>query len=227
MTDDLLPWDVNPDLTFERLRVLAKNVRDVRHDALDVHEEEKGDDAQVHGTIAYRRCCYRLMELAKSGEHPWLSIPDKSRRFIFAVGGTSMRMYRGDARRPPARSLRSYVTELIAQQQGDLPFDEKIVVPRDGWVWRMAVETDVNGHVVRIVVFQANPDLEVRNLYEVPLHDSVAEISSVSPLTRAGKEIPPAQIGKKKDSATQDSAAAEGGTVLPFRKDPPKGGEEV
>lgn len=225
MTDQL-PWEVNPDLTLERLQVLAENIRDVRHDALDIHEEDKGDDAQVHGTVAYRRSCHRLMHLAYSGEYPWLSIVDKSRRFIFAVGGTSMRMYRGDARRPPARSLRSYVTELLAQQQGDLPFDEAIVVPRDGWVWRLAVETDVTGQVTRIVVFQVNPDLDVRHLYEVPMRDSVTAVSTVTPLRREGKEIPPARVGKKNDNAEGDSATADGDVVVPLRKDPPKGGDD-
>src|SRR5713101_3709432 len=104
--------------------------------------------------------------------HPRVARRDPSRRFIFSIGGTSMRMYRGDPRRPPERSLRSYITELVAMQM-DLPFEELAsTVDNAGWVWRMAIETDATGLVVRVMVFQANPAREVRNIFEVSMRDA-------------------------------------------------------
>src|ERR1700687_6190628 len=166
---DLVPWEACSELKLERLQLIAENLRAVRHDALEIHDEEKGDDAQVHGTVAYAGSRQRIKMLADSGAHPWLGIIDPSRRFIFSIGGTSMRMYHGDARRPPERSLRSSLTELVAMQMA-LPFDEQAsTVDNVGWVWRVAIETDVNGLVVRVMVFQANPAREVRNIFEVPM----------------------------------------------------------
>lgn len=219
MTDSL-PWEVSPDLTLERLQVVAENLRDVRHDALEIHDEDKGDDAQVHGTIAYRRSCFRIEKLVESGEYPWLSITDGSRRFIFAIGGTLIRMYRGDYRRPPARSLRSYVEELVHSQL-ELPFEEQVAT-LDGWVWRMAIETDTLGAVIRIVVFQANTSLLIQNAFEIPLRDAVTEISPVVPLQRAGTQIPPARVGRKQLSNQEElgdnaRAAGAGGEVVSFK----------
>jgi len=225
---DLLPWDACPDLQLERLQLLAEHLRDVRHDALEIHDEVKGDDAQVHGTVAYARSCRRIKDLATSGKHPWLGIIDPSRRFIFSIGGMSMRMYRGDSRRPPERSLRSFVTELVAMQM-DLPFEESSFMRDDaGWVWRMAIETDISGLVVRVVVFQTNPARNVRHLFEIPMRGAVAEISPVTPLERPGKELSPAPVGKKKVFTESDDAtnASPGGEVIPFPRDRYPDGEE-
>jgi hypothetical protein len=229
---DQFPWEVCPELTLDRLQLVAENLREVRHDALEIHDEEKGDDAQVHGTVAYVRSCKRLMDLAVSGKHLWLGIIDSSRRFIFSIGGIPMRMYRGDARRPPERSLRSYVAELLAMQMSLFREDAAEQTGTAGWFWRMAIETDTTGLVVRVVVFQVHAQtLEVRNPYEVPLRDgSITSVSPVTPITRPGKEIPPARVGKKrrerKDS--DDKAQAEGdGNIVPFnKKNDDKKGEE-
>ncbi len=219
---DQLPWEVCPELKLERLQLLAENLREVRHDALEIHDEEKGDDAQVHGTVAYARSCQRIRDLVASGEHSWLGVMDPSRRFIFSIGGTSMRMYRGDARRPPERSLKSYVAELMAMQMPLFAEDAADRTEASGWFWRMAIETDVNGLVVRVVVFQAHAvTRDVRNAFEVPLSDgSVTEVSPVTPIVRPGKEIPSAPVGKKKrDAHDSDLAKADGnGVVVPFKK---------
>lgn len=220
---DQLPWEVCAELKLERLQLLAENLREVRHDALEIHDEEKGDDAQVHGTVAYARQRKRITDLATSGEHPWLGIIDPSRRFIFSIGGTSMRMYRGDARRPPERSLRSYVAELVAMQMSLFGEDAAERTEATGWFWRMAIETDASGVVVRVVVFQAHAKtLEVKNPFEIPLRDgAVTLVSPVTPLVRPGKEIQPAPV-KKKRREPQETGKAQahgGGVVLPFEKD--------
>jgi len=217
---DLLPWEACPELLLERLQLIAENLRDVRHDALETHDEEKGDDAQVHGTVAYARSRRRITDLAASGLHPWLGVIDPSRRFIFSIGGVSMRMYRGDSRRPPERNLRSFVTELLAMQ---LPLFEDSALGLDGsgWVWRMAIETDYSGLVIRVVVFQANPSREVRHLFEIPMRAAVAELSSVASIERPGKELSPAPVGKKKAvvEASDSAEAGSNGTVIPFPGD--------
>ena len=221
-----LPWEACLELKLERLQLLAENLRDVRHDALEIHDEEKGDDAQVHGTVAYARQRRRITDLAASGEHPWLGIIDPSRRFIFSIGGTPMRMYRGDARRPPERSLRSYVAELVALQMDLFADDPAERAESKGWFWRMAIETDGAGLVVRGVVFQAHAQtLEVRNPFEIPLRDGgITIVNPVTPIARPGKEIPPATVGKKRRDEEREAKADGRGVVFPFENDGDKNG---
>lgn len=50
------PWELNPELTQERLKKLASLIRDVRDDVVDRHDDDLGDSARATGMRAYE-CC--------------------------------------------------------------------------------------------------------------------------------------------------------------------------
>lgn len=47
------PWELNPELTQERLKKLASLIRDVRDDVVDRHDDDLGDSARATGMRAY------------------------------------------------------------------------------------------------------------------------------------------------------------------------------
>src|SRR5690242_10647454 len=81
------PWSKYPDLTKDRLTVIAEIIRKVRHEAVLAHEPEKGDTAWGLGCRVYERTCKELRDEAP--KYPdWFAILPEARplQFSFAIG---------------------------------------------------------------------------------------------------------------------------------------------
>lgn len=185
------PWDAHPDLTQERLQRLASAIVDVRDGVLLTHEPEKGDRSWGFGCRSLERQIEAIRNIANQDN--WLSIVQDSRRFVFKIGQVPVRFYKGRATKPKANMLKQSYAEL-RQQQLAFPFN----VDQD-WIWRFAIETDVLGTVVRIVMVEVSSTRgEVRSYWEIPIRDRVASIAPVEPLQRPGKRLPPPVPGGPK-----------------------------
>ena len=66
------PWVKNPDLTRSRLSTIASIIRNVRHEAVLLHEPQNGDDAWSLGCRAYARTRDAIKRSA--GPYDWLKI---------------------------------------------------------------------------------------------------------------------------------------------------------
>ena len=72
MDNDFLPWIKYPDLSLDRLCILAELIRSVRHHAIALHEPENGDGDWCLGCRIYERTCFAIREAAK--KYDWLGI---------------------------------------------------------------------------------------------------------------------------------------------------------
>ncbi len=191
---DLLPWDVSPALTADRLHLIATTIARVRADARDGHLPEKGDNAWVFGCRAYARSCHALQGLSLTGDHPWLQVREEGLACTLLVEGEPLKFYRGEAESPNPRSLRRGLEAAIRQQKL-MFFKDELNAEANGWFWLIALETHDDGSLMRAVVFQANSRKETRNLYAIPMDSPVPVVGIVAPEEREGVDLPPPVVG--------------------------------
>jgi hypothetical protein len=203
MDNDFLPWIKYPDLSLDRLCILAELIRSVRHQAIALHEPENGDGDWCLGCRIYERTCFAIREAAK--KYDWLGIiPEtKTLQFSFSIGSMPFRFYRGDPDDPPSHYLAHTFGELhciqLALEIEGLPPLDKIL--------RLAVETSASREVSVISVVESDESGEVKNTFGIPLY---AEVPGVTPMQTPPVSLPPAvapplpnesQEKKKKDDA--------------------------
>ena len=94
--DSFEPWREDPDLTRDRLSVIATIIRDVRHDCVMLHEPDEGDGPWSLGCRAYERIGFVILKVNDNDN--WLkTLPEKSAlAFSFAIGNVPFRFYRGN-----------------------------------------------------------------------------------------------------------------------------------
>lgn len=155
---DLKPWAVSPALTEEKLSTLASIIRDVRRRALELHNENEGDDVWSLGCRIYERTINTLESHAE--EASWLTIVRQGLYFVMFVDSVPIRFYKGMADEPTNRTLRRQYPEL-EHEQGSFQF----YAPT--WFWRIAIETHGDGSVSRIVIAQFAADGTSRNKWVI------------------------------------------------------------
>lgn len=99
------PWDINPDLTKERIVTIASLIANIRGEVIDRHDEELGDTPLSLGTRAYECCRSRIIAVANTEILPWLKVITPEGRFTFSIGKTPVRFSRNDPRYLPDRKL--------------------------------------------------------------------------------------------------------------------------
>jgi len=188
-----MPWEVEANLTAERLTILARVLFEIRRDA---RAEMKGDGVWSLGCVVHERTCDTLTALAESGVHPWLSVNRDRLRCVVLIDGVPIRFCSGVPERPRDRQLTAAF--YAAQEQLYLDFGPDARLDDDSWFWLIMVRTDSMGRGVDVVVEQGRKSGEVRNAWAVPL-DAPAESGSgtpgtVVPMGKEGVEIEPPVI---------------------------------
>lgn len=208
--NEQMPWEVDPSLTPERLKILATMIAEERQGALDDHLPEKGEDSWVLGTTAYQRCRWRIVKEVQGRTYDWLSIMDWSRRFIFRVGSTPIRFLRGDPTRSQSKTVLSALEEF-RDRELQLPLsDERVVIPGPGWVWRLVVVPDDEGGILQIVLCQMKRGHTPRYLYPIAIGPITRVVSATLTMARAGKDMGPPEAELRDDVTTGGTAEAEG-----------------
>lgn len=157
------PWEYHSDLTAERLAIVARLIADGRQTAIELFDEEAGDNGWTLGCRAFQFGRARILRAVDSGEYPWLDVIDRTLQLIFKIGEVPVRIYKGDADEPTDRTLRQSFGEL---RQLGLLFDEHDE-GRD-LAYRFAVETDVDGSVLAVRFVGLRGETAVLN-WDVPL----------------------------------------------------------
>ena len=172
------PWEIEPNLQKEYLCQLGHIIRDVRQGVLDLHDPDDGDGPWSLGCRAYERTINILEKLAET--LPWLKVIRKqSLYFLILVDGVPLRVYKGRFDNPPERTLRKDYPELRLRQ---LSFGQR------EWMWRISVEPDYDGSLLRITVAQYDEKGNFRNPWEIPLTEPIPAITSLTE-TRADSVI--------------------------------------
>jgi hypothetical protein len=204
-----LPHELHPELTPERLEVLAAILRNARHECLDEFNEKAGDTAWSYGCRArdWARAAFR--RAVASGEYPWLDIlEDSGQRFVLSVKGVPLKFFKDDPEEPGDRVHKLSVVEAA---QGSL-FQYVGMSDNTTIAWRLLVETGVqNLMVTRIVFVGLNQFEETVSYYNVPLDRPVTKLYEIGMAREEGVELPPAAATVKKkvqDDAEDDAAVA-------------------
>lgn len=188
MNNNFQPWTKYPPLTRERLSILAAIIREVRGDAVLLHDPAAGDNEWCLGCRVYARTCSALEQAAERFE--WLTIlpeAEKPLRFTFAIGSIPIRFYRGLPTDPPGNYIsRSYVE--IHQQQLAFQIDGIRLVDQ---ILRIAVEIDGEREVSGIFLVEMDNQGEVTETYQIPF---AAEAGNVTPLRSTPINVPAPEL---------------------------------
>ncbi|HJN26147.1 MAG TPA: hypothetical protein QGG18_10835 [Rhodospirillales bacterium] len=180
------PWDYLPQLSEERLKIVAAMIVDARHAALSLFDEEAGDTAWSYGCRAYDWCRYSIIKASISGEYPWLSYyPNNGLEFAFSIGEVPVRFYKGDPDKPNDRTLKQCHPEL---NQLELELFDKDICPN--LLWRLAIETFESGEVLSVTVIGCTRDGIPECLWKVPLSEMVPVINITEIQDDDGEDIP-------------------------------------
>jgi hypothetical protein len=196
----VLPWELNPVLKQERLVVLARVVVETRNKVFAEANRDEGDTNWGLGCRAHERLGHaleRLVKDAKGTAHPWLTVNREGLYLMPLIEGVAIRPYRGPADRPSARHLDAVRFEHSRRQPKQVMFSFMEPVETDGpWFWLMAMETDAEGKVLRVVFFQANEAGETRHPWDCPLDGLTTRLprpaeSSERIAHHGPREVPP------------------------------------
>ena len=160
----VLPWEIHPALTEDRLRTCALLLANARRDAVRLASPEMGDDAWSVGCRAYAFGRQRLRRAVEQRSHNWLTLLDESHHFVFMIGDVPIRFFRGAADEPTNRTLRR---QTIEAEQLSMALGEERA---EGLVFRFALEATADGNVDRVVFLALRGEEgRVECLWPVPL----------------------------------------------------------
>jgi hypothetical protein len=176
------PWDVTPALRQERLEVVARIAVTTRNRAFAEADRAAGDTNWGLACKAHERLMHSLGDVVARGQHPWLGLVREGLYLMPLVEGVPIRVYRGAPDKPSSRHLDAARLEherwqaTAPQMAFDFMAGSTPGASSDGpWYWMMAMETDANGIVTRVVFVQANDAGETRNAWECPLASLAAD----------------------------------------------------
>ncbi len=95
----LPPSYYSPDLTDDRLTLIAEKLLDVRYEVIDTLSSEF-DDNYTRETAAYGRQRNMLIKLALSNEYGWLSLNSSTMDVTFSIGKIPCRFFTDDPLHP-------------------------------------------------------------------------------------------------------------------------------
>ena len=191
---DTKPWESHPALTEKCLQVIADIIRNTRHDAIQAHEPNKGDSNWGLGCRVHERTCHAIMLAAN--DHDWLDIIEPGLHFVFSIGGVPIRFYRGEPENPNPRYLSRRYPEIQAQQYA---FD--FAHESEQWLWRLAIETDYLGEVLRIVFVEVAENGDIRSTWEIPQSDKMPIVAALHNRLREPVELEPPVVSPRQDNS--------------------------
>lgn len=119
------PWQSYPDLTEERLNIIAEGLLNIRH---DTHAELATplDDNYIRGCATFGRQRQYLIQLAQRGRYDWLTLTSPAMDTTINIGAVPVRFFTDDHDNPKKRGFfrRNEVDQLFASD------DQKAVMFR-------------------------------------------------------------------------------------------------
>ena len=116
------PWDDHSELTADHIVAVARMIVDGRQTAVELFDEEAGDNGWTLGCRAFQFGRARISRAVDNGTHDWLGVIDRTLQLIFTIGEVPVRIYRGEAEEPTHRTMRQSLNEL---RQLGFSFDER------------------------------------------------------------------------------------------------------
>ncbi len=173
------PWDYHPDLTEDRIITIARMIVDGRQAAVELFDEEAGDNGWTLGCRAFQFGRARILRAVDDSSYDWLGLIDRTLQLIFTIGEVPIRIYRGEAEEPTDRTMRQSLSEL---RQLGFSFDERDE-GRD-LLFRLAVETDIDGSVLAMKFVGLRGETAILN-WDIPIESSAGSGAIGRPATES------------------------------------------
>lgn len=163
MVSKTYPWEYHSDLTEDRIVAVARMIVDGRQAAVELFDEENGDNGWTLGCRAFQFGRARILRAVDEGAYDWLGVVDRSLQLIFTIGEVPLRIYRGEADEPTDRTMRQSLPELrqLGFSFGDCDEGRELA-------YRLAIETDVDGSVISVKFVGLRGETAILN-WDVPL----------------------------------------------------------
>ena len=173
------PWDYHPDLAEDRIITIARMIVDGRQAAVELFDEEAGDNGWTLGCRAFQFGRARILRAVDDSSYDWLGLIDRTLQLIFTIGEVPIRIYRGEAEEPTDRTMRQSLSEL---RQLGFSFDERDE-GRD-LLFRLAVETDIDGSVLAMKFVGLRGETAILN-WDIPIESSAGSGAIGRPATES------------------------------------------
>lgn len=182
-----LPSSFYPELSSDRLQVIAEALLDLRFDTLKQMSTEY-DDGYTRETAVFGRSRNMLVNLALNGTYPWLTLSNPAMDVTFNIGLVPCRFFRDDPDSPMKNGFfrRNSVDSLFA------PDDTSPVI------WRFVVEmalSDEDEDCVAFVGYNVYQEKVSEWIYE----GSTPALHSVDKQVPQAADIPAASVGVRED----------------------------
>jgi len=199
-----MPWELNLDLTKDRMVDIAFLIAKKRGEVIELHDEILGDTPRSLGMRCYECCRTEINEVADSKIWPWLTILTAEGRFTFRIGNTPVRFSRNDPKCLPNRKL---ITSFETQQQMDIFTNESN--PYAEIRWFIVVDTHFKTPADAVYCVGYTETNEIICQWQIPLEDKVTLISEVNAPLPQPVDIPVAPIKLKRQPQKKDTDSNE------------------
>lgn len=192
------PATFYPQLTDERLSIIASRLLTLRHDTI---RELQGpyDDNYTREGAAFGRSRNMLIQLCQSRDYAWLDLVHPGMDVTFTIDGVPCRFFRDDAENPEKQGFfrRNAVDDLFAD-------DDKFPV-----MFRFAVERALTDDDEDRVCF-AGYNVYQEKVAKWQFLELAPTLHSVGGITPPTRRIPPAPLELRDDEDSQSRTASDG-----------------
>ncbi len=197
------PWDLNSDFSESRLIAMANFIAGVRDEVIELHDEGLGDTRLSLGMRAYECCRTRIIQAAKEGSFPWLSVLTPEGRFTFMINNTPVRFTRNDPKYLPDRKL--VVSENTMEQM--TLFGSQ---PHADVRWFFVFDTDYKSAADAAYFVGYNEFGEIVCQWEIPVEVGITLVADVSDSVSQAVELDEPLVGVKRPVIETDESEDEG-----------------
>ncbi|MBA1207474.1 hypothetical protein ACF8FG_01455 [Pseudomonas sp. YQ_6] len=150
------PSEISSSLTSSRLSIIAKRILDVLDDALRTASTDL-DCSYSRGTLSWARIKNALVQLARSNEHPWLTIKHSGNDLLLGIGSETVRFFLDDHENPKKMRVLNPTNSEARQLQ---LFEEDA---HSEYLWRFIIEralTEEDDHQIYFVGYEAHAEYD-------------------------------------------------------------------
>lgn len=191
------PWQFNPELSEDRLSIIAEGLLDVAYD-VEAELSTPLDDRYTRNTTAFGRSRQWIIQKALAREYPWLRLRSPGMDVRFTIGGVTARFFSDDPQSPKKPGF-------FRHTQMDQLFE---ATPGEPVLWRFVVDKDVAPEsAIEVFFLGYNAMNEV--ISEWRYTPEVRGIHEIGGLVPAAVELEPAFVEVRGQDDEESASRAE------------------